>query len=149
MKKTLALLAATSAGFLLLTGFHGGGCAGHRHGRDPAQVNAFVTERLDEALDDLDATQGQRDQLHAIKDRLLAEATELHKGQQAARGEVLAQWKAEKPDAARLHQLVDERITALRAVAHEAVDAGIEAHGILTPEQRAKVTEKMEKRMGK
>jgi periplasmic protein CpxP/Spy len=148
MKKTLALLAATSAGFLLLTGFHGGGCAGHRH-RDPAQVNAFVTERLDEALDDIDATQAQRDQIHAIKDRILAEATTLHQGQQAARAEMLQQWKSDKPDAATLHRLVDQRIEAFRAVAHDAVDAGIQAHGILTPEQRAKVTEKIEKRMGK
>jgi periplasmic protein CpxP/Spy len=42
---------------------------------------------------------------------------------------------------------VDARIEGMRALAHEAVDSGIEAHGILTPEQRAKVTSKVEKRM--
>ncbi|BDG04502.1 Spy/CpxP family protein refolding chaperone [Anaeromyxobacter oryzae] len=146
MKKTLALLAATAAGFALLTGFRGGGCGAHR-AHDPAQVNAMVTEHLDEALDQIDATPAQRDQLHAIKDRLLAQAQQLRSGQQDARAEVLAQWKSDQPDAAKLHALVDQRIDALRAFAHQAVDAGVEAHGILTPDQRAKVTAKVEKHM--
>ncbi len=146
MKKTLALLAATAAGFALLTGFRGGGCGGHRT-QDPAQVNAMVTEHLDEALDQLGATPAQRDQLHAIKDRLLAQAQQLRAGQQEARAAVLAEWKADRPDAAKLHALVDQRLDALRAVAHQAVDAGIEAHGILTPEQRAKVTARLEKHL--
>jgi periplasmic protein CpxP/Spy len=143
MKKSLPLLAAVAAGFVFLSGF-GGGCGRHRS-HDPAQVNAMVTERLDEALSDLDATPAQRDRLHAIKDRLLANVQDLHAGQDAARAEVLAQWKSDQPDAARLHALVDARIDALRAVAHQAVDAGVEAHGILTPEQRAKVTAKIER----
>lgn len=146
MKKTFASLVAVAAGFALLTGFGGGGCGRH-HPRDPAEVNALVTHRLDDALDDLDATPAQRQQLHAIKDRLLAQAMALRTGQQAARAEALAQWKAEKPDAALLHALVDERINALRAVAHQAVDAGVEAHRILTPDQRAKVTKKIERHM--
>ncbi len=146
MKKTLALVAALAAGFLVLTGFHGG--CGHRHPRDPAEVNAMVTEHLDHALDDLAATPAQRQQILAIKDRLLATFTALRAEHQATHAQLLAQWKADQPDAAALHALVDARIDALRAAAHQAVDAGIEVHGILTPEQRAKVTAKLEKRMG-
>ena len=33
----------------------------------------------------------------------------------------------------------------MRAFAHDAVDAGVDAHGVLTPEQRAKVTKKLER----
>jgi Spy/CpxP family protein refolding chaperone len=145
MKKTPPVLAVT-AGFVLLTGFIGG-CGGHHHGRDPAEVAAFVTDRLDDALDDLDATAAQRQQLHAIKDRLLAGGQELRAGHRAARDEVLAQWRSETPDRARLHALVDQRIEALRDFAHEAVDAGVDAHAALSPEQRAKVTHKIERHM--
>jgi periplasmic protein CpxP/Spy len=148
MKKTIAIIAGSVAAIALLAGFRGGGCGGH-HRHDPAQMNAFVTEHLDDALDDLDATPAQRDQLHAIKDRLLAKGAALRADHAASRAEVLSQWKSDQPDAAKLHALVDARIEGMRALAHEAVDSGIEAHGILTPEQRAKVTSKVEKRMGR
>jgi periplasmic protein CpxP/Spy len=61
----------------------------------------------------------------------------------------LDEWKAASPDKARLHQLVDERVEAFRKVAHEAVDAGVEVHDVLTPEQRAKITKKAERHMGR
>jgi Spy/CpxP family protein refolding chaperone len=148
MKKSLTALGTLGAvlvGFVVLSGF-GGGC-GHHHPRDPAEVQAAVTAHLDEALDDLDATQAQRDQIHAIKDKLLAKGMALRADHQAVRDEVLAQWKSETPDRAKLHALVDQRIDALRAFAHDAVDAGADVHGILTPDQRAKVTKKIERHL--
>src|SRR5512140_683963 len=66
---TMATLIAGAAGFVLLTGFAGGGC-GHHHPRDPAEVAAAVTARVDDALDDLDATAAQRQQINAVKDRM-------------------------------------------------------------------------------
>jgi len=147
MKKLVAAAGAALAlalGFVALTGFHGG-CGLHRHPRDPAQVAAFVTERVDDALDDLDATSDQRTRIHAVKDRLLAEGQKARAGHDEARAAMLAEWKAEQPDAPKLHQLVDARVDELRALAHQAVDAGVEVHGILTPEQREKVTRKVER----
>jgi periplasmic protein CpxP/Spy len=152
MKKILAaagVVALSAAAFVVLTGFHGG-CGWHGgHGRDPAAMAAFVTDRLDDALDDLDATDAQRQQIHAVKDRLLARGQALRGGHEAAHAEVLAQWKAEQPDRAKLHALVDTRIEEMRAFAHEAVDGAVEVHGVLTPEQRAEVAEKIERRHGR
>jgi Spy/CpxP family protein refolding chaperone len=147
MKKVIAAAGAFLAlglGFVALTGF-GGACGHHRHPRDPAQVAAFVTEHVDDALDDLDATPEQRTRVHAVKDRLLAAGQSARAGHDSARATMLAEWKAEQPDASRLHQLVDARAEELRALAHQAVDAGVEVHGILTPEQREKVTRKAER----
>jgi Spy/CpxP family protein refolding chaperone len=144
-KRTLTLLAA--AGGLLLTAGFVSGC--HRgpggHHRDPAEVAKFVTERVDDALDDLDATPAQREKIHAVKDRLLAEGAKVRGDRQALHAELLAQWKADQVDRARLHQIVDERIDALRAFAHSAVDGAADAHDVLTPEQRAKVAKKAER----
>lgn len=143
MKKSkLWTILAGATAVLALAGF--GRCGGP-HPRDPSQMAAFVTDRVDDVLDDLDATDAQRQQIHAIKDRLLAQARGLHAEGEPLHGEVKAQWESANPDRARLHSLVDQRFEAMRAFAHQAVDAGVEIHGILTPEQRAKLEKKMER----
>ncbi len=147
MKKIVGAAGAVLAlalGFAALTGFRGG-CGLHGHPRDPAQVAAFVTDRVDDALDDLDATPEQRTRIHEVKDRLLAAGQKVRAGHDEAHATMLAEWKAEQPDAAKLHALVDARVEELRGLAHQAVDAGIEVHGVLTAEQRAKVTKKVER----
>lgn len=148
MKKLIVAGLFLAAGVVALTGF-AGGCGHHGgHGRhDPARMAAFVTEHVDDTLDDLEATPAQRERIHAVKDRMLERAQAARAGHAEARAEVLAQWKAETPDAARLHALVDARVEAMRAIAHEAVEAGLEVHGTLTPEQRAELTSKIERRM--
>jgi len=134
-------------GLVALTGFSGRFCGrGHGHGRDPAAVSAFVTDHVEDTLDDLDATPEQRARIMAVKDRLLEAAKGLHGDRKEAHDALVAEWKAATPDAARLHALVDARAEEMRALAHQAVDAGVEVHDILTPEQREKLTRKVERR---
>jgi Spy/CpxP family protein refolding chaperone len=145
MKKTLVAGVAGAPlviGLVALTGFAGGHV---RHLHDPAEVAAFVTARVDDALDDLDATPAQRAQVGAVKDRMLAAALAQRDARQQTREAFLAEWKADEPDAARLHALVDQRAAELTALAHQAVDAAVEVHDTLTPEQRAKVARKIER----
>jgi len=141
MKRTLATLAA-AGGLAALAAL--GGCT-HRHPRDPAEAAAFITSRVDGMLNDLNATDAQRAQVHALKDRLLADGLKLHAAGEPFHAEVLAQWSSATPDAAKLHALLDERADALRSYAHELVDAGVELHGILTPEQREKLAKEVER----
>jgi periplasmic protein CpxP/Spy len=146
MKKLLGITGGAlllAIGVVALAGF-GGGC-GHRHPRDPAQVAAFVTDRVDDALDDIDATPDQRTRIHAVKDRLLAAGQKVRAGHGEVHDALLGEWKAEQPDAAKLHALVDARAEELKALAHQAVDAGVEVHGILTADQRDKLTRKIER----
>jgi periplasmic protein CpxP/Spy len=148
MRKTIAVAAGALlavAGFVTLTGF--GGCGGHGRGhpRDPAEVAAFVGKHVDDALDDLNATPDQRSRINAIKDRLLAAAQKAHGDRAAVHETLLAEWKSATPDGQKLHALVDERADAMKAFAHQAVDAGVEIHSILTPEQRDRLTRKIER----
>lgn len=149
MKKIVGITAAAlvlAAGVVALTGFAGGRFGCHRgHGRDPAELAAFVTDRVDDALDDLDATPEQRTRVNAVKDRMLQAGLAMRGDHGATHETLLAEWKAESPDAAKLHALVDARADAMRAFAHQAVDAAVEVHGILTPEQREKLTRKAER----
>jgi len=100
---------------------------------------------VDDALDDLDATPAQRTQINAVKERMLATALSHRETRQETHAALVAEWKVEKPDAAKLHALVDQRAAEMTAVAHQAVDAAVEVHDALTPEQRAKVTRKLER----
>jgi Spy/CpxP family protein refolding chaperone len=149
MKKIVAAVAGAAVlvgGAVALSGF-AGGCGAHRHGhgRDPAAVAAFVTGRVDDLLDDVDATPEQRTRIHAVKERLLAAGQQLKAGHQEAHEALRAEWSAATPDAARLHALVDARAEEMKAFAHQAVDGAVEVHGILTPEQREKVTRKIDR----
>ncbi len=140
-RKTLAGVAALAA-VVALTGF-ASGCGRHGHPRDPAQVQAFVDSRTSHALDDLDATPDQRAQVKQLVDAVVADGLKLRDGQREAARALVAQWDAATPDAAQVHALVDARVDALRAFAHEAADAALKVHGVLTPEQRAKVSKRL------
>jgi protein CpxP len=140
-RKTLRFLPFA---FLLLAGVALGGAAGcghHRH--DPAHMEKMITHRVDDALDDLKATPEQRQAILAVKDRLVASARARHADHRAVTGEAIGLWEAASFDRARAHALVDARIDALRAMAHEAVDGVADVHATLTPEQRAQVTKKL------
>ncbi|MGI5865816.1 MAG: Spy/CpxP family protein refolding chaperone [Myxococcales bacterium] len=141
MKKALVVGAVAIAAFVLLTGF-----GGHHRGpfhHDAAKMRKHLDFRINDILDDLNATEAQRSQIHAIKDRLHAELEGTASQRQAAREAVHQEWRSARPDAARLHALVDQHLDAARAVLHKAVDAFVEVHAVLTPEQRAQLEEKL------
>ena len=144
MKKTVPVLLGLAAVVVLAAGFRGG-CGGHRH--DPAGIDRMVTAHLEDVLDDLDATPAQKGQVMALKDRLLQQGAALRQGSQETKRELVAQWDSAAPDRAKVHALIDARIDAMRAFAHQAADAGVDLHGILTPEQRAKISKKIHRRM--
>ncbi|HEU4385016.1 MAG TPA: Spy/CpxP family protein refolding chaperone [Anaeromyxobacteraceae bacterium] len=144
MKKTVPVLLGLAALFALATGFRGG-CGGHRH--DPASIDRMVTAHLEDALEDLDATPAQKGQVMALKDRVLQKGLALRQGGQETKKALVAQWDSASPDRAAVHALVDARIDAMRAFAHEAADAAVDLHGILTPEQRAKISKKVHRHM--
>ena len=146
MKKILTVGSAILA-VVLLSGF---GWRGGHHGgwgRDPERIKQFVTWRLDDKLEDLKATEAQKKSIHALKDRLFEDGKQVMADHQAVRAEAFAQLSSEQPDAAKLHALVDARFDAMRALAHKATDAALEAHKVLTPEQRKALADEFRERM--
>ena len=141
MKKilsTVLVLAVLATGVLTLTAFR------HSH-RDPARFDRFVANRVEDMLDDVKATDAQRQQIHAIVDKVVADGKALRASHGDARAQILAQWQADQPDAARVHALIDARADTMKKFADEAADAVLQVHGILTPEQRAIVTKKIQR----
>ncbi|MCP3101122.1 periplasmic heavy metal sensor [Myxococcus sp. K15C18031901] len=146
MKKKLTLAATAIVAVVLLSGFAVRG--GHRWGHDPERIRQMVSWKLNDKLDDLDATDAQRQSINAVKDRLLDEGMKLAEAQRGVRSEVVTQLESATPDAKRLHALVDERIEAMRAFAHQATDAALEVHGTLSPEQRKELATEFRERTG-
>jgi protein CpxP len=142
MKKNL--LAAVSFAAVLTAGVAVLGLAGCGHHRpDPARMEKMVTHQVDDALDDLKATPEQRQKITAVKDRLLAQGKAMRGDHRANVKEALGLWEASSFDSARALALVDNRIDAMRAMAHEAVGAVADVHQTLTPEQRAQVAKRL------
>jgi len=142
LKKSLTLAAVLTLGVVALGAT---GCGHHRP--DPARMEKMVSHQVDDALDDLKATPEQRQKITAAKDRLLASGRALHGDRRATMKEALGLWEAPSFDRARALALVDARIDALRALAHEAVDAATETHATLTPEQRAQVSKRLHRHL--
>ncbi len=139
--KKIAVVASAILAVALLSGFRSG------WKRDPERIKQMITWKLDDKLDDLDATDAQKKSVHAVKDRLFEDGLRLAQEHKATRMEVLTQLESPNPDAQKLHAVVDERIDAARAFAHKVVDAALEVHRILTPEQRKELSTEYRERM--
>jgi Spy/CpxP family protein refolding chaperone len=134
-------------GIVALAAFRGGHGMHGGHGPD-----AFFGARIEDMLDDVDATPQQREQVRAIADRLREKGTALRAGKRAEHEQLVAQWEAGKLDRAQLVTHIDARADQMKAFGHDVADAMIEVQGILTPEQRAKIAKKMRRhaeRMGR
>lgn len=142
MKKKIAIAASAVLAVVLLTGFRGAGWS-----RDPERIKQMIGWKLDDKLEDIDATEGQKQAVHAVKDRLFEEGKALAQEHQATRLEVLTQLESDAPDAQKLHSLVDARIDAVRAFAHKVVDSALEVHRVLTPAQRKELSTEYRERM--
>jgi protein CpxP len=146
MMKKLAIASSALLAVVLLSGFAFRG--GHGWGHNPERLQQMVTWRLNDKLDDLDATDAQRQSILAVKDRLFADGVKLMEEHHGVRQEAFQQLASEAPDAQKLHALVDARIDAMRAFAHKMTDAALEVHGTLTPEQRQELATEFRERTG-
>ncbi|MBI4703381.1 MAG: hypothetical protein HY744_19890 [Deltaproteobacteria bacterium] len=123
------------------------GCAARVEDEARSEVmNAVIEARVNEAFDRIAATETQRQRIRPIVAGLVEEAKKVHKGVKGTRQDLTQQWLADKPDADAVHKLVDHRADELRQLAHKAVDAAIEVHGLLDAGQRRKIAELAEER---
>jgi hypothetical protein len=111
-------------------------------GRGPGPVAGDPVARpralahVDRALDRVGATDEQKARARSIVGRTLTDLEPWRPAQRRLRAELLAAWRTDAPDRARLHRRVDEEAEALRALGHALVDDGLELHGVLTSAQR-------------
>ena len=139
MKKSVGLIITSVVSFVLLTGFHGG-CTPSSPEARARMINRMASAKVDDMLDDLEATDAQRQRVHEIKDSLLKEGMPLMDSHRRARLELRSEWESETPNAGRVHAIIDDRIDGMRAFVHKIADGAIEIHQLLTPKQRAEIS---------
>jgi Spy/CpxP family protein refolding chaperone len=134
LTRSLALLTT-----LALVGLAGCGRIDPNDPKDRARISQRAADHLDDALDEVDATDAQRQALAGLEGPVLTEAFRFFEGQPAAKATLWGQWGSAAADPATVHAVVDERVESLRKIMHAAADAALKAHATLTPEQRAEL----------
>lgn len=137
------LLAAAPAVMAAPHGGPGGpGGPGGMHGR-----GGFEPMHLMHMLEDVGATEAQRKQIETIfksaREELKAQAQQGG----AQRQQMLTLWAAPNIDAAAMDALRKQQLAQHERVSARMQQAMIEAGRVLSPEQRAKIVERMNKRM--
>ena len=143
MKIRNVVVGATAAAVFLVAGLawaqtRGGGDDSKRMER----AKQYLTWKLNDTLDDLDADGRQREVVHGLKDELFAEGLKLHASGREVREEQMAEGRSPTPNAQTARAAVDRAIEGFRAFAYRAVDAGMTLHGTLRPEQRELLSQK-------
>lgn len=149
-KKLLAIVAGTGIVALAAgVAYAQLGSHGHGSGMNPERARRFVSYKVNEVMDEISATPAQRAQANAIKDRLLAEATQMHARGRQAHQEMFGQLKSGPVNAARVHQLINEQADAHKAFATKVADELIAFQQSLTSEQRTRLAAELEQHHGR
>ena len=110
-----------------------GGLRGHRN---HAMMEKFIDFTVNQKLDEIQASDAQKQKVGEVKDRLLREAKALHEDREPLREQLTALLAQDEPDAAKLRSLVRERTVAFTRFADDITEAVLELHGVFSPGQR-------------
>jgi protein CpxP len=147
-----AVIAAASASVVLSLSAWAGGDAGGAprcpphmgmHG-EPGGM-PFDGRHLQHMLSDVNATEAQRAQITTIADKAKADIKALHEQARNLHEQALKLWAAPKLDAAAAEKLRQQIQAQHEQVSKRMMQAMLDVGAVLTPEQRAKVAQQLQK----
>ncbi len=109
-----------------------------------AKVERHTMAKVEDRLDDLDASEAQRVAIRAEARELLPALTQARVMRHAMRAEVASLASAPKLDVERAHALVDEATAQMTELGKLGVKALVASHAILTPAQRAQALSQLD-----
>lgn len=145
-----SLAAGLGAGLAHAHGGPGGWGGWHRGAddSDPQAMQKRAEARVKWMLADIDATEAQQKQIAAIMTAAMTELRPLRQQAQDARREVMQILSKPQVDRAALEALRAKQAQAMDQISRRMTQSLADAADVLTPEQRAKLAERMEKRRG-
>lgn len=125
----------------------GGAVVQHRtahawgHKGKAAIMKRIVSAHIDEVLDDAKVSDSQRQTIYAARDRVFTAFENQRGAHHAQMEEALQLFEADRVDAGKLAALRGQREAEMRQLGDIVTQALIEAHDVLTPQQRRVVTD--------
>ena len=125
---------------ILLMCFVAAGCS-HRgrshwsHGTSVDHIDR-MEEQIEELLDDIEATQEQRQSISATLDPLLERAQDFKGTRKSIRNAYQTEWSSSIMDPVKVNGLLDAELEKLGPFLHDLTDAITAVHTVLTPNQR-------------
>lgn len=128
-------------------------CGAHDEGADSADsaqhalggATDRTARRLERALDLLQATPEQRQRLRPLAERLHGKGAKLRGLRREVQQSLATALRGTKPDPTALAALKARIDAAVQELTQEAVDVLAQAHGVLSPQQRAQVAKLLER----
>jgi Spy/CpxP family protein refolding chaperone len=120
-------------------GWMGHGHRGHGGFRHHEIDEEHIRKGLAFALDDVDASDAQVDEIAGILAAALPELQAMREGHRAKREAFLAAFEGERVDRASLEALRAEALTSFDAASQQLLQTVADAADVLTPEQRAEL----------
>jgi periplasmic protein CpxP/Spy len=117
------------------------------HMMNPERIQKVIDWKVTDVLDEIKATEAQSEKVRALTDQLVKKGFALHAEGRESHKVMLAGWQEEEVDREALYEQVDEKIERFRGFAHEMIDASVELHEILTPQQRVQLVHRIESHM--
>jgi Spy/CpxP family protein refolding chaperone len=146
-----ALIAATSASIVLsLSAWAGGdeapgGGPPAMHMMDGPGGMPFGGRHLNHMLDEVNATQAQRDQIKQLVDKAQVDLKALHEQGRTLHEQGLKLWAQPTLDSAAAETLRQSMLAQHDKVSKRMMQLMLDVGKVLTPEQRAKIADQMQK----
>jgi periplasmic protein CpxP/Spy len=114
----------------------------HGHGKmTPERMKTIVTWKVNDVLDDIDATSAQRKVILDAAYKVLADFGKLHAQGEADREKLLAELESSQPREAVIDAMIDTHLEAFKGFLHRTVGTLLAANTVLDREQRAQLAE--------
>ena len=122
----------------------------HGHGKmTPERVKTMVTWKVNDVLDEVDATAAQRKVILDASYKVLADLGKLHAQAEGDREKLLGELSSAQPRAAVIDDMIDRHLEAFQGFLHRSVDTLLAANSVLSRDQREQLVEMAREHMQK
>jgi protein CpxP len=143
-------MVGAAAAMLVIGGAVAVSCSHGGHGKmTPERMKTIATWKVNDVLDDVDATSAQRKVVLDQTYKVIADFGKLHAQSEGDHEKLIAELVSSQPRADVINAMVDERIDAFRAFMHRSVDALLVANAALSVDQREQLADMAREHMGK